>query len=258
MSGMRFAGVDLAWSAGNPSGVALLTYSGTTAEIAQWALLRPLADLEMWLLDRCRYFGIIAVDAPLIYPDDAPSFRPCDKAVATAFRKAAISPLPLTRESAARALSLVQTLSDFGYDAEPAVDHRALTRGLIEVFPTPALLALSGEKIRYKRGTLKERASGLSQYQEALFHIFQTHTPRLQTDPAFLSLVTADTAVKTGPSAGNKTPRALPPSARIARLESILDAVFCAYIALYYWYWGEEKCKVYGDTTDGFIIIPTP
>jgi len=255
---MRFAGVDLAWSGHKPTGVALLTYSGSVAEIAQWALLGPLSDIEMWLLDRCRYFGVIAVDAPLIYPDDAPSFRPCDKALANDFRKAEISPLPLTRENTERGLSLAATLSDFGYVPDPDIEHRVLTRGLIEVFPTPALFAMSGEKIKYKHGSLKERAAGLEHYQQALFHIFQSHSPRLQPDPALLSLMTGKTGLKPAGSSVKGEKRPIPPSTALARLEAILDAVFCAYIALYYWYWGDEKCKVFGDTSDGFIVVPMP
>lgn len=254
MKGMRFAGVDLAWASHKPSGLALLTYDGSAAEIAQWAVLVPTADIEMWLLDRCRYFGVIAIDAPLIYPEESPAFRECDKAVARAFRKYRISPLPLTRESAARGVAIAQTLSDFGYSPDPDLECRALTRALIEVFPTPALFNLAGTKISYKRGSLKERAAGLAEFQQALLRIFESRTPRVQLNPTVLSLLTWGTSQ---PPSQGKAQASSVASAEIARLEAILDAVFCAYIALYYWYWGEEKCEVFGDSTTGFIVIPS-
>lgn len=262
---MRFAGVDLAWSTARPTGVALLTYTGSSAEISQWAVLGSTADIEMWLLDKCRYFGVIAVDAPLIYPEDAPAFRECDRAVANAFRKAGISPLPLTAESAARGVALAKTLTDFGYTPDPDIEVRTLTRGLIEVFPAPALFALAGKKIRYKRGTLKERATALAQYQDALLEIFQTRAPRVQADAALLTLVARSAlpkASRRGKPARSSSRTSSEPAqsqtSSLAHLETILDAVFCAYIGLYLWYWGEEKCRIYGDTETGFIVVPGP
>jgi predicted RNase H-like nuclease len=38
--------------------------------------------------------------------------------------------------------------------------------------------------------------------------------------------------------------------------EDQLDAVFCAYIALYYWWWGTERCRIFGDVERGYIVAP--
>ncbi len=42
----------------------------------------------------------------------------------------------------------------------------------------------------------------------------------------------------------------------LKNLEDILDAVICAYIGLYFWRWGKEKCRVYGSVESGYIVTP--
>ncbi|HXG22607.1 MAG TPA: hypothetical protein VNN62_26485 [Methylomirabilota bacterium] len=38
--------------------------------------------------------------------------------------------------------------------------------------------------------------------------------------------------------------------------EDQLDAVFCAYLALYYWWWGAKRHRIFGNTEQGYIIAP--
>jgi predicted RNase H-like nuclease len=38
--------------------------------------------------------------------------------------------------------------------------------------------------------------------------------------------------------------------------EDLLDAIICAYTAYYYWYWGNRKCKIFGDKENGYIVTP--
>jgi predicted RNase H-like nuclease len=47
----------------------------------------------------------------------------------------------------------------------------------------------------------------------------------------------------------------LKPAAR-KRYEDTLDALTCAYVALYYHRWRAEKCVVLGDLETGFIVTP--
>jgi len=37
----------------------------------------------------------------------------------------------------------------------------------------------------------------------------------------------------------------------------VLDAYFCAYLALFYWRWGGERNEMIGDLQSGYIINPT-
>ena len=38
--------------------------------------------------------------------------------------------------------------------------------------------------------------------------------------------------------------------------EDQLDAVFCTYLAYYFWYWRDERSEVFGDTANGYILNP--
>ena len=40
-------------------------------------------------------------------------------------------------------------------------------------------------------------------------------------------------------------------------LDDLLDGIFCAYLAYYFWYWGEEeRCWVVGDMDTGCVTLP--
>jgi predicted RNase H-like nuclease len=39
-------------------------------------------------------------------------------------------------------------------------------------------------------------------------------------------------------------------------LDDLLDGIFCAYLAYYFWHWGEEECWVVGDTESGYVTLP--
>jgi predicted RNase H-like nuclease len=43
----------------------------------------------------------------------------------------------------------------------------------------------------------------------------------------------------------------------LKQYEDLLDAIFCAYIAYYYWS-NPGKCLVIGDLNDGYIVTPDP
>jgi len=39
-------------------------------------------------------------------------------------------------------------------------------------------------------------------------------------------------------------------------LEDRIDALMCAYMTFYFWYWRERRCEVIGDLMTGYIIGP--
>jgi predicted RNase H-like nuclease len=39
-------------------------------------------------------------------------------------------------------------------------------------------------------------------------------------------------------------------------LDDLVDGIFCAYLAYYFWYWGDERCWIIGDTNDGYVGLP--
>jgi predicted RNase H-like nuclease len=46
--------------------------------------------------------------------------------------------------------------------------------------------------------------------------------------------------------------------ATLKAYEDRIDALFCAYIALYGLRWGEARCRVYGTLAEGSIFTPVP
>ncbi len=39
-------------------------------------------------------------------------------------------------------------------------------------------------------------------------------------------------------------------------LDDLLDGIFCAYLAYFFWHWGDEGCWVVGDTASGYVTLP--
>ncbi|NWJ48321.1 MAG: DUF429 domain-containing protein [Chloroflexi bacterium] len=49
---------------------------------------------------------------------------------------------------------------------------------------------------------------------------------------------------------------AIKPSTKLKHYDDLLDAIICAYVAYFYWYWGQEKCHMFGDLNHGYIVTP--
>ena len=39
-------------------------------------------------------------------------------------------------------------------------------------------------------------------------------------------------------------------------LDDLVDSIFCAYLAYYFWYWGVERCWVVGDMDAVYVALP--
>jgi predicted RNase H-like nuclease len=42
----------------------------------------------------------------------------------------------------------------------------------------------------------------------------------------------------------------------LTALEDQLDALVCAYLGAYWWYWGAARNKVLGSAPDGYMVVP--
>jgi len=42
----------------------------------------------------------------------------------------------------------------------------------------------------------------------------------------------------------------------VQQFDDLLDGIFCAYLAYYFWYWGEDGCWVVGDLETGYVTLP--
>jgi predicted RNase H-like nuclease len=41
-------------------------------------------------------------------------------------------------------------------------------------------------------------------------------------------------------------------------VEDQIDAVLCAYIAAYWWFWARRRNTVYGSEEHGYVVVPEP
>jgi predicted RNase H-like nuclease len=127
-------------------------------------------------------------------------------------------------------------------DMDPLSNSR---RRAIEVYPHPATIVLFGleKTLKYKRGPFEVRRSELLQLM-TLIEGLDKATPRLRVNHnvSWVEL--------------RKRIAAATRPAQLDRDEDPVDAVLCAYVALY-WYHRPEDVTVYGDFASGYIITPT-
>ena len=237
-----FLGLDLAWSAGNPSGLAALDVAGNVID-ARADLVDDAAILD-WVRGHLAPTTVLGIDMPTIVPN-ATGSRRCERELAVDFRAGHAAPHPANRRrfpDGGRARRLLDALRDDGVAERLDVRPRTVGRFAFEVFPHPAHLRLFARPtiFRYKKkarpwpGVLAEWA----RYRAALGSLRVADPPLLV--PAWIP-------VRVG-ARGYK------------RWDDLLDALSCAYIAAYLWRWGtaEPHARIYGDLHDGYIVVPGP
>jgi predicted RNase H-like nuclease len=235
----RYLGVDLAWSGTALSGVSATDARGRV--LADGVLSSD--DLLRWIAEHRGTRSVLAIDAPLLFRATTPALRPAERALHRQFGRYHAGPFPggpgstaMAGRTASPALEIVRLAG--GYSTDPFA--RAALHRAIEVFPAPAWITLGGRtsRIRYKRGRLQERVSGLSEARHVL-----------------RSVIGPDATL--GPSL-----EAAWAAARTARewksVEDMVDARLCAHVALLWDTVGTDEWVVTGDGTieDGYIIVP--
>jgi predicted RNase H-like nuclease len=236
-------GLDLAWSSANPSAAVALAWDGRRARPSLWAD-RLFSDAEiLQFLGKAAPAGpaLLAVDAPLLVPNESGT-RPCDRELSRFYRKAKAMAYPANRRRVTRGEELVSALARLGFSHRPWVEAQKPARQVVEVFPHPAMVELFGlpEILRYKARpgrSLEFRWQELSRYQELLRSLKKSE-PAMEAEE-ILSLA--------APGLRGKSLKAL---------EDLLDALFCAYIALHVWYWGPRGYRLFGDEKSGYILVP--
>jgi predicted RNase H-like nuclease len=113
----------------------------------------------------------------------------------------------------------------------------------LEVYPHAAFVALFDlpEIIRYKKGRVLQRAAGLRSVQ-AILRGLSSEDPPLSPNPELDRFLNVNPALLRG--AARKD------------YEDSLDAVFCAFLAFYFWRWGFDRSELFGDVSDGYIVNP--
>ena len=250
---MRCIGIDLAWSPRHRSGGAVVAADGHVVEAT--AALRSDDDIVAFVARAvpADQPGLVAVDAPLAVPNEEGT-RPCDRQVAAVFGSFQAAPYPanrriLLRYGGLRAESIRKQLQALGFRFDPNIARQTPSRQVFEVFPHPAAVSLFGLEQTLKYKTRPGRGYPL-RWQELERLRCHLASLALTEPPLHLPLTVARMPIQ------GKRGQAL------KEAEDLLDALLCAYTALYAWYHGPGGYVVYGPSTSGpsdeqgHILIP--
>lgn len=244
---MKFIGVDLGWSSG-ATGLCCLEYHAIDASLRIEALScrEAIADILDWIDGYAPddTSAVVAVDAPTIIPNET-GMRVPDRLAHRYFGRyhAGCYPANLGRPFAGRTVGFGQSLEEKGFLHDPAIHSpRPNGRYQLELFPHTATIHLFqlDRILKYKKGNVQKRRTGLSQLRQLISHVLPSLEPSLH--------LKADSPLPTIPERGRE----------IKAVEDQLDSLICAYSAAHWWYWGLEKNWVLGDRSTGYIVIPTP
>lgn len=241
---MKFVGIDFGWVSG-ASGLCCLQWQEQQLQILDITTKLEIAEVFKWL-DRwisSEESALIAVDAPTIIPNQTGTRLP-DQLTHKYFGKyhAGCYPANLNRPFASRTIDFGQQLEARGFVHAPSIEPQQLGRYQIEVFPHPAIVHLFNlEKIlKYKKGKLLEKAQELARLRNYIVTLLPNLEPKLSLENAAIL-----------PNLPLKLTGKV-----FKEVEDKLDSLICAYVAAYWWYWGESKNLVLGNQQTGYIVIP--
>ncbi|MEA5617651.1 DUF429 domain-containing protein [Cronbergia sp. UHCC 0137] len=238
---MKFLGIDFGWKS-QPSGLCCLELRDGQLELLDLNRLETIADILGWI-EKTVEIGeaaIIAVDAPTLIPNAVGS-RLADKLSHKYFGKyhAGCYPANQNLAFAERTINFGLELEYRGFIHAPTIEPQKLGRYQIEVFPHPAIVNLFNLEIilKYKKGRLSERRLELIKLYQYILNLLPCLSPPLNLSSQIITEIpTKGTALK--------------------ETEDKLDSIICAYVAAYWWFWGEERNLVLGDISTGYIVIP--
>jgi predicted RNase H-like nuclease len=253
---MKFVGIDIAWSEHNLTGVAVIELDGTVVRASGSLLTNE--DVCTFAELRDREDAVVAIDAPLIV-NNAEKQRPVELQLAKLFGPYDAGPYPANLSNPAfqptgRIQQFVKLLESSGFEQRPHVLKQEPQRTFLEVFPSPAQVILfpcrthNGHthcrplRYKHKAGRSRLEAQCECDMYRARLRFLQTLEPALKFAPDVQKTLNVDVPSLTG--------------ARYKALDDMLDGIFCAYLAYYFWYWGEERCTVVGDLNTGYVTLP--
>jgi predicted RNase H-like nuclease len=240
---MYFAGVDLAWAGRNPTGVAVV---GSDGCLVAAGAVRDDSEILGALQPFVRGDCVVGFDAPLVVTNRTGQ-RPAETALNRDFRRfeAGTHPCNTGKPEFADGPRGGRLAEALGLDLDP---RSSAPRRAIEVYPHAATVAL----FRLER-TLKYKAKpgrSLDQLKSQLL-LLMDGIERLGHAAVPLHVVdNADWIELRRQVAGAER------KSELRRAEDPVDAVVCAYVALY-----AQRCPegitVYGDPGTGHIVTPS-
>jgi predicted RNase H-like nuclease len=240
---MYFAGVDLAWGMRNPTGVAVVDADG---RLLQVGAIRDDADVLAALDPYVQGACLVGFDAPLVVTNPTGQ-RPAEAALNRDFRRydAGAHPANTGKPEFADGPRGGRLARALNLDLDP---RSRATRRAIEVYPHAATVAL----FRLPR-TLKYKAKpgrDVEQLKSQLL-LLMDGLERLAHAAVPLQLTCHDGWVEL-----RRKVETAQRKCELRRAEDPIDAVVCAYVALY-----TERCPanvtIYGNLATGYIVTPS-
>jgi predicted RNase H-like nuclease len=187
---------------------------------------------------------LVAIDAPLIITNTTGQ-RTCETEVGKRYgvRNASCHSSNLTLHPNSAGAALMNQLLKNGFAHFDVKDPEQSGKLMAEVYPHAAMVALWDlpKALSYKKGSVAQRRVGLGTLRRQLRGLEQAD-PSLDSSDVLTELLSRNLDELTG--------------RQLKDYEDQLDAVFCAYLAYYFWYWRDEKSEVFGDTANGYILNP--
>jgi predicted RNase H-like nuclease len=238
-----FAGVDLAWGGRKPTGVAVVDADGYLVYVGA---MRDDADILAALSPYVRGDCVVAFDAPLVVTNPTGQ-RPAEAALNRDFRRfeAGAHPCNTAKPEFAEMPRAARLARAMDLDMDP---RASAARSAIEVYPHAATVVL----FRLER-TLKYKAKPgryVARLKSELL-LLMDGVEKLAHAAVPLHVESYD-----GWAALRREVVAAQRKSELRRAEDPVDAVVCAYVALY-----AQRCPagvtIYGDFATGYIVTPS-
>jgi predicted RNase H-like nuclease/ppGpp synthetase/RelA/SpoT-type nucleotidyltranferase len=232
---MHFVGVDLAWGDRQPTGLAVLDED---AHLLHVSTVRTDEEIRTALTPYVEGACVVGIDAPLIVVNPTGS-RPAEQQLTRDFRRfeAGAHPSNTGKPEFANGTRGARICKLLGLDMDPRSGRK---RRAIEVYPHPATVVLFGlgKTLKYKA----KPGRSLDLLRSELL-LLMDHVERLvTTEQTWRDLRTrVETATR---------------KVDLRQVEDQVDAVVCAYVALFAERW-PERTTTYGDFERGYIVTPT-
>ncbi|MDT5161645.1 MAG: hypothetical protein QOC90_1955 [Mycobacterium sp.] len=240
---MYFVGLDLAWGDRNPTGVAVIDDKGVLVQVsAQIDDAGILAAIKPFVADDC----VVGIDAPLIVTNPKGN-RPCEAALNKDFTKfqAGAHPSNTGKPEFANGTRGGRLAAATDLDLNPFSPR---PRRALEVYPHAASVALFrlGRTLKYK----DKKGRKFEKMQSELLRLM-TLIEGLKDADVPLRVTRHDDWKRLRRSVETATRKS-----ELRRAEDPVDAVLCAYVALYS-VRRPDDVTVYGDIDTGYILTPT-
>lgn len=240
---MFYLGVDLAWGTRNPTGVAVVDSDGC---LVSAGAVRDDVEILAALRPYTRGDCVVGFDAPLVV-NNRTGQRPAETALNRDFRRfeAGAHPANTGKPEFANGPRGARLAKALGLDMDP---RSATVRRAIEVYPHAATVALFRleRTLKYKAKpgrTVDRLKSELLLLMDGVERLADTGVPlRVADHHDWIALRKQVTTAQR--------------KSELRRAEDPVDAVVCAYVALY-----AQRCParvtIYGDSASGYIVTPS-